>query len=115
PGSSLLLVHPRPRNRALVVLHHLLHAAKTHEPGVALVNHVVEYQGRLAAVAPGAVILDFVDAVEPQQRFQSVRGRQTVRNQYPGYPARVQGADRKSTRLNSSHVSISYAVFCLKI
>src|SRR5207249_5615731 len=25
----------------------------------------------------------------------------------------VQEADRKSTRLNSSHVSISYAVFCL--
>src|SRR5690242_21611792 len=24
-------------------------------------------------------------------------------------------ADRKSTRLNSSHMSISYAVFCLKI
>src|SRR5690349_24321955 len=24
------------------------------------------------------------------------------------------GADRKSTRLNSSHVEISYAVFCLK-
>src|SRR5690348_17891270 len=30
-------------------------------------------------------------------------------------PARVLlGADRKSTRLNSSHPSISYAVFCLK-
>src|SRR5699024_12606523 len=28
------------------------------------------------------------------------------------YP--VLGEDRKSTRLNSSHVSISYAVFCLK-
>src|SRR5438309_8605546 len=26
----------------------------------------------------------------------------------------VRGADRKSTRLNSSHSSISYAVFCLK-
>src|SRR5207249_12339373 len=26
----------------------------------------------------------------------------------------VYGRDRKSTRLNSSHVSISYAVFCLK-
>src|SRR5690606_41854547 len=25
-----------------------------------------------------------------------------------------EGADRKSTRLNSSHVKISYAVFCLK-
>src|SRR5690242_21744300 len=24
------------------------------------------------------------------------------------------GSDRKSTRLNSSHMSISYAVFCLK-
>src|SRR5699024_11877389 len=27
---------------------------------------------------------------------------------------RCDRADRKSTRLNSSHVSISYAVFCLK-
>src|SRR5439155_4458258 len=26
----------------------------------------------------------------------------------------VTGRDRKSTRLNSSHVAISYAVFCLK-
>src|SRR3712207_7729744 len=26
----------------------------------------------------------------------------------------VPGADRKSTRLNSSHANISYAVFCLK-
>src|SRR3712207_7941037 len=26
----------------------------------------------------------------------------------------VAGADRKSTRLNSSHANISYAVFCLK-
>src|SRR5437660_3879879 len=26
----------------------------------------------------------------------------------------LQGVDRKSTRLNSSHVAISYAVFCLK-
>src|SRR3989337_3999389 len=30
----------------------------------------------------------------------------------PAKPA--SGADRKSTRLNSSHGSISYAVFCLK-
>src|SRR5690606_40235147 len=28
--------------------------------------------------------------------------------------ARSEGLDRKSTRLNSSHVKISYAVFCLK-
>src|SRR5688572_31743655 len=28
--------------------------------------------------------------------------------------AQPQGSDRKSTRLNSSHSQISYAVFCLK-
>src|SRR5437773_5972836 len=29
-------------------------------------------------------------------------------------PARGSAEDRKSTRLNSSHITISYAVFCLK-
>src|SRR3712207_8626381 len=29
-------------------------------------------------------------------------------------PACLAGVDRKSTRLNSSHANISYAVFCLK-
>src|SRR5690606_41239317 len=29
-------------------------------------------------------------------------------------PCKCRKADRKSTRLNSSHVKISYAVFCLK-
>src|SRR5438874_8436777 len=32
----------------------------------------------------------------------------------PGEIAVEHGADRKSTRLNSSHVESSYAVFCLK-
>src|SRR5207253_7262323 len=33
----------------------------------------------------------------------------------PGRPRPAYGSrDRKSTRLNSSHVAISYAVFCLK-
>src|SRR5437870_11897747 len=31
-----------------------------------------------------------------------------------GKPHRFDPQDRKSTRLNSSHVAISYAVFCLK-
>src|SRR5256886_3508158 len=31
-----------------------------------------------------------------------------------GVQRKLQGADRKSTRLNSSHSQISYAVFCLK-
>src|SRR5437868_15514752 len=32
----------------------------------------------------------------------------------PPHHRRFSPRDRKSTRLNSSHVSISYAVFCLK-
>src|SRR5690606_41942086 len=32
----------------------------------------------------------------------------------PGVGQRARPKDRKSTRLNSSHVKISYAVFCLK-
>src|SRR5436305_11054096 len=32
----------------------------------------------------------------------------------PARPAKAATEDRKSTRLNSSHVRISYAVFCLK-
>src|SRR5699024_11895960 len=40
------------------------------------------------------------------------RSKQTL---YYGWWNRSRGCeDRKSTRLNSSHVSISYAVFCLK-
>src|SRR2546427_7006379 len=33
---------------------------------------------------------------------------------FPDVPPDLDGLDRKSTRLNSSHSQISYAVFCLK-
>src|SRR6516225_11405495 len=39
----------------------------------------------------------------------------TARSPWPRWPrSRKEIPDRKSTRLNSSHMSISYAVFCLK-
>src|SRR2546429_7915929 len=41
---------------------------------------------------------------------EAIDGRNLAR-EFPGDPA---GSDRKSTRLNSSHGYISYAVFCLK-
>src|SRR3712207_8912783 len=40
-------------------------------------------------------------------------GRHHFRADQPLDPAHHRGADRKSTRLNSSHANISYAVFCL--
>src|SRR3712207_8438332 len=36
------------------------------------------------------------------------------RNKRPNAAGSRSGEDRKSTRLNSSHANISYAVFCLK-
>src|SRR2546430_7727212 len=41
-------------------------------------------------------------------------GGATAREDAEDRPRRRQGRDRKSTRLNSSHSQISYAVFCLK-
>src|SRR5438067_4192240 len=41
-------------------------------------------------------------------------GLQSEERRIGNLAVRVVGEDRKSTRLNSSHVSISYAVFCLK-
>src|SRR5947209_15512818 len=37
-----------------------------------------------------------------------------IRSSCPMIVGRDDGRDRKSTRLNSSHANISYAVFCLK-
>src|SRR5699024_11997857 len=42
---------------------------------------------------------------------KAVDCRTSIRNSQIGKESEI---DRKSTRLNSSHVSISYAVFCLK-
>src|SRR5689334_24010925 len=39
---------------------------------------------------------------------------ETIFNVSPPAPLAALPVDRKSTRLNSSHSSISYAVFCLK-
>src|SRR5471032_437179 len=39
--------------------------------------------------------------------------RRSLGNDQTG-PATQSAGDRKSTRLNSSHITISYAVFCLK-
>src|SRR5205807_4346403 len=47
------------------------------------------------------------DALTHAQRQAQYRKRQ-------GDEGRRKNADRKSTRLNSSHLVISYAVFCLK-
>src|SRR5699024_12082451 len=65
--------------------------------------------------APVAVVDhvgDGVEAAEHLRRGGDVSAEQSLPDRRGGDAS---GAlDRKSTRLNSSHVSISYAVFCLK-
>src|SRR3712207_8180312 len=46
----------------------------------------------------------------PADRWQPVARRALLDLRHPGLAL----VDRKSTRLNSSHANISYAVFCLK-
>src|SRR5256885_13180648 len=45
-------------------------------------------------------------SVEPLERLAA--------NGHEGFAGKRESQDRKSTRLNSSHLVISYAVFCLK-
>src|SRR5687768_17905357 len=66
-----------------------------------------------AASRAGAAGRALESAAAPRARNRALRPRV---GQSPGGAARAEGQhqDRKSTRLNSSHGYISYAVFCLK-
>src|SRR5438874_6935280 len=56
------------------------------------------------------------DRVGSRRWLRSARPRLPLYRALPGGgpESAIPGRDRKSTRLNSSHVEISYAVFCLK-
>src|SRR3712207_6977371 len=76
------------------------------EPPPALHVGVADHGAKVAGLqlAGPALHLGVAEAVEGEARL-------------PGfYSVAAQGVavDRKSTRLNSSHANISYAVFCLK-
>src|SRR5690349_22853349 len=71
--------------------------------GVQIAPEEVEVAVKGAAEAEDAGVVD--------QKVHVGRGRH--RRVDAGLIGDVEG-DRKSTRLNSSHVEISYAVFCLK-
>src|SRR5690625_7662906 len=54
-----------------------------------------------------------MEMIEENQKKKTFQKRQDIQRFFPDEPRHV-AKDRKSTRLNSSHVAISYAVFCLK-
>src|SRR5690606_39730330 len=77
----------------------------------------VNVDGRLR---PGVVALPHGHIELPVNDLTSPRSTNPATGMpaYAAVPVRLikrgAGQDRKSTRLNSSHVKISYAVFCLK-
>src|SRR3712207_7381470 len=64
---------------------------------------------------PGVLALDPRDAVVRRKlAFERHNGEWTINGLTWADVERSNFQDRKSTRLNSSHANISYAVFCLK-
>src|SRR3712207_9001133 len=80
---------------------------------------------------PRSTLLPYTTLFRSAEPADGVDGDRRTGDAHPGQPARLrvaagrvdlhaerrpsqQDGDRKSTRLNSSHANISYAVFCLK-
>src|SRR5690606_39899986 len=57
---------------------------------------------------------DYLAALAANTNDQQERMRYAASLGFSGHVNEAESQDRKSTRLNSSHVKISYAVFCLK-
>src|SRR3712207_8288817 len=81
-------------------------------PRSTLFPYTTLFRSGVAAQSPEHAL---VAAVAPRPRHGAVAAR-VGDVQAVGRPGRARAAteDRKSTRLNSSHANISYAVFCLK-
>src|SRR5256885_11538019 len=58
--------------------------------------------------------LSLHDALPISSHVGAIYGKAARELGYHPFPAPSANIDRKSTRLNSSHLVISYAVFCLK-
>src|SRR3712207_8547430 len=79
-------------------------------PYTTLFRSVDERADHVPAVALGQRGAVLALALHPETLAAAVVGDAAV----DGSPRGVGQRDRKSTRLNSSHANISYAVFCLK-
>src|SRR3712207_8490435 len=85
-----------PLFRSQIPLVHIRAASSRHSP----------------AVEPFTVPLPIPPVLQPARADATTDYYEIT--QRPGKAEILPGLDRKSTRLNSSHANISYAVFCLK-
>src|SRR5690606_41627003 len=96
----LFLLRRRPPRPTLFPYTTLFRSAVDHHVAVGFLGHAGHAAGHLleALAVGGADLGEEVDVAAQRDAAVQVAVQQ----------------DRKSTRLNSSHVKISYAVFCLK-
>src|SRR5437773_359395 len=71
---------------------------------------------RTAAIISAAIRTTAAAITQPRPFFSRTTGAVPFRacRNFCGISGLPSSSDRKSTRLNSSHITISYAVFCLK-
>src|SRR5690348_10280008 len=86
---------------------HVVAARSLYGAAYNFLNRKLPRMGASATFVDSACVEDFERALQPNTRL--------IYFETPSNPVlEVVDIDRKSTRLNSSHPSISYAVFCLK-
>src|SRR2546426_6187036 len=92
--------------------------SRADDPATAIAAHAQDPQ--LAFIAGGTDLIGLMkDRAQLPERLLDINGLPDMARieALPDGGLRIgarQDADRKSTRLNSSHLVISYAVFCLK-
>src|SRR3712207_6872679 len=94
---------------ACVVLFWLFFLMIRRPPRSTLFPYTTLFRSLEGAADAGAKLI----AMENLYMYGPTDGRR-ITEDLPYAPNTRKGRDRKSTRLNSSHANISYAVFCLK-
>src|SRR5688572_31689149 len=83
-------------------------------PYTTLFRSLAEREPAGAVAQPGEIVGEPFAALVPLVRFLREQSHRDLGQQCRNLGIQLGGRDRKSTRLNSSHSQISYAVFCLK-
>src|SRR5690625_7099403 len=90
-------------------------------PAPALIEDIVTQDINSLVTIPGIgkktaerMVLELKDKLFDESAPSVVSGDAGKRGKREEAVSALEALDRKSTRLNSSHVAISYAVFCLK-
>src|SRR5256886_8211434 len=117
-GAARDVGHPRKRPVLDVVVREQLLdlEARSQYRGAQVVRRAAGLELPVVAQVGGDVVVHVIaePRAECEAQVEVVIGHVRRKPEHPVRRRVMEGSDRKSTRLNSSHSQISYAVFCLK-